>query len=100
MPETIRTVQLLTLQRWETLSAIQRQRMEFEMLRLHISNMTCGGCVKGVTRAVQGVDPTAELDVDLPHRKVVVKGNSDGRSIVEALRRAGFEASILEPARV
>ncbi|WP_336509768.1 heavy-metal-associated domain-containing protein, partial [Stutzerimonas kunmingensis] len=29
------------------------------MQTFHIQNMTCGGCVRGVTRAIQSVDPAA-----------------------------------------
>ena len=62
------------------------------MLRFHVSNMTCGGCVKGVTRAIQGVAANAKVETDLSTREVAVSGAEDAAAIVEALRRAGFEA--------
>ena len=42
------------------------------MLRFDVPNMTCGGCARGVTRAVQKVDPSAKVEADPPTRLVVV----------------------------
>jgi copper chaperone len=63
------------------------------MLRFHVANMTCGGCVKGVTRAVQKVAADAQVDVDLGKREVTVTGAQDGNAVLEAIRGAGFEAT-------
>ena len=29
-------------------------------MQFHIENMTCGGCVRSVTKAIQSVDPQAD----------------------------------------
>lgn len=62
------------------------------MLRFHVANMSCGGCAKGVTRAVQGVVANAKVEVDLASREVSVSGTSDSDGVIEALRRAGYQA--------
>ncbi len=38
---------------------------EANMLELSVKGMTCNGCVTSVTRAIQGVDSKAGVDVDL-----------------------------------
>jgi len=59
-------------------------------MHFHVENMTCGGCVRGVTKAVQRVDPQAEVIADPPSRKLEVKTHASQQQIEEALREAGF----------
>ena len=47
------------------------------MQTFHIQNMTCGGCVRGVTRAIQSVDPAARVHADVPARRVQVVSDHD-----------------------
>ncbi len=35
------------------------------MIRFKVANMSCGGCARAVTAALRGVDPDAEISVDL-----------------------------------
>jgi copper chaperone len=58
-----------------------------------VENTGCGGCAKGVTRAVQGVEPNARVEVDLDAKLVTVTG-AEGRAdrIVHALAEAGYPA--------
>ena len=62
-------------------------------MQFHIENMTCGGCVRGVTRAIQGIDPAAEVKADLETRNVEVKTGAERQAVVAALAEAGFEAA-------
>lgn len=39
----------------------------------NVQGMTCGHCVKGVTRAVQEQDAAAQVEVDLAARQVRVQ---------------------------
>ena len=59
--------------------------MEFQ-----IDNMTCGGCAKSVTKAIQSVDPGASVVTDPPNRRVEVQTSAAQEQIVAALREAGF----------
>lgn len=59
-------------------------------MQFHIENMTCGGCVRGVTRAIQNVDPQAQVDADPPSRKVEVTTTASREQIEAALREADF----------
>ena len=42
-------------------------------MQFHIENMTCGGCVRSVTKAIQSVDPGAEVTADPATHKVDVR---------------------------
>lgn len=62
-------------------------------MQFHIQNMTCGGCVRGVTRAIQSVDPKAEVSADLTDRLVDVTSLTPRDTLVAALADAGFAAN-------
>ncbi|HEY4529221.1 MAG TPA: heavy-metal-associated domain-containing protein [Luteimonas sp.] len=59
-------------------------------MRFHIDDMTCGGCVRGVTRAIQSVDPTARVEADPPGRTVDVASSATREQLEAALTEAGF----------
>lgn len=63
------------------------------MFTLQVANMTCGGCAKGVTRAIRSVDPEAAVEVDLAKRFISVKSTGDASPIIDAIRRAGYQAT-------
>ena len=65
------------------------------MVRFHVPNMHCGGCVRAVTAALRGVDAHAEVQADLDRREVAVKGTADPAALAAALRAAGFEGQRL-----
>lgn len=59
-------------------------------MQFHIENMTCGGCVRGVTKAIQAVDPQAEINADPPTRKLQVNTSASREQVETALNDAGF----------
>lgn len=61
-------------------------------MQFHIETMTCGGCVRGVTRAIQSVDPAAQVQANPPARKVIVQSNHPAAAFLPALAEAGFDA--------
>lgn len=63
------------------------------MASYSIPNMNCGGCVRGVTHAIRGVDDEAVVAADLPTKTVQVASRADASAIVAALKAAGFEAT-------
>jgi copper chaperone len=63
-------------------------------MKFHIENMTCGGCARGVTRAIKEVDPDANIITDPPTRSVQVSTTASQDEIVSALNRAGFTPAI------
>ena len=62
-------------------------------MRLHIENMSCGGCARSVTRAVEAVDPRARVDADPLTRTVTVDTTLPADSIYRALDDAGYPAT-------
>ena len=62
------------------------------MRRFYLPDMTCGGCARSVTRALQSVDPQARIETDPPPREVRVGSMAEGAAILPALREAGYPA--------
>lgn len=64
------------------------------MFQINVQNMTCGGCVKSVTRAVQSVDPGAAVQVDLASGNISIEGSREtAAAYISALGGAGFPAT-------
>jgi copper chaperone len=59
-------------------------------MEFHVENMTCGGCARGVTRAIQNVDANAKVIADPPNRSVKVETTATQQQITDALSEAGF----------
>jgi copper chaperone len=52
--------------------------------------MTCGGCVKGVTRSVQSIDSNARVEVDLAAKKVRIDTQASLDAVKSAISEAGY----------
>jgi len=63
-------------------------------MQFHIESMECGGCVRGVTRAIHSVDPDARIEADPPSRRVRVQSAQPGAAFLPALAAAGFPATL------
>ncbi|MES2915056.1 MAG: heavy-metal-associated domain-containing protein [Pseudomonadota bacterium] len=59
-------------------------------MQFHIENMTCGGCVRSVTKAIQSVDPAAEVSADTATHKVDVKSSAPRERLASALSEVGY----------
>jgi copper chaperone len=62
---------------------------------LKVSGMSCGHCVRAITRAVQAGDPAAEVQVDLGAGAVRVASRLSLEQLLAAVREEGYAA---EPA--
>ena len=62
------------------------------MLRFHVPNMTCGGCARSVTKAIQSVDGAAVIQTDPVAREVGIQSSADQQTLIAALADAGFPA--------
>ena len=56
-----------------------------------VDGMTCGGCASSVTRAIQALAASAEVNVDLETKTVTVSGLDDDEAIGKAVEEAGFD---------
>ncbi len=61
-------------------------------MQFHIENMTCGGCARSVTKAVQSLDATARVEADTATRKVEVTSSRTRSEIEAVLAEAGYPA--------
>ena len=61
------------------------------MQTFKVDGITCGGCVRGVTNAIQRIDPDSTVDVDLATKTVKVESALAAKDIVGAIEGAGFE---------
>jgi copper chaperone len=63
------------------------------MLRFTVPSIACGGCAKGVTRAIQGVDTDARVETDTAEREVRVESaKANEAALLAALQSAGYPA--------
>lgn len=62
-------------------------------MQFNIENMTCEGCVRGVSKAIQRVDPNAQVKADLATKKVEVATELPRSAFLPALDEAGFTVS-------
>ncbi|HWK34824.1 heavy-metal-associated domain-containing protein [Sphingomonas sp.] len=67
-------------------------------MQLHVENMTCGSCVRHVTRAIEAVDPQATVEVDIAGKKVTVDTCVGAHAIEAALAADGYPARAIEAA--
>ena len=70
-----------------------------ETIKLSIGGMTCGACVRHVTRALDGVTGVVNVDVDLQKNEATVEhlpDSVDQRRLVAAVQDAGYQASVSE----
>ncbi len=56
-----------------------------------VDGMTCGGCVRGVTNAIQRIDPQSTVHVDLATKTVKVDSALASAQIADAIKTAGFD---------
>ena len=57
--------------------------------------MTCGGCVKSVTRILTGIDGVAKAEVSLENKNTVIEfdpAKTNPAALIEAVEDEGFDA--------
>lgn len=55
-----------------------------------IENMTCGGCARSVTKAIQSVDPSAKVETNPAARSVKIETTATQAALLQVLEEAGF----------
>ncbi|WP_085676855.1 MULTISPECIES: heavy-metal-associated domain-containing protein [unclassified Pseudomonas] len=61
----------------------------------NVQGMTCGHCVKAVTRAVQEQDAQAKVEVDLAGKTVRVQSSLAAEQVLAAIREEGYQAEAM-----
>ncbi|MBN9491040.1 MULTISPECIES: heavy-metal-associated domain-containing protein [Pannonibacter] len=62
-------------------------------MELKIENMTCGGCAKSVTKAIQSLDATAKIETNPAARTVKVETSASQAALRQVLEEAGYPAA-------
>jgi len=79
----------------EAPAPIAQDNKEETMTTFNVKDMTCGMCVKHVTKAVQAVEPNADVKVDLATGKVEVSPTpKDPAALAKAITDAGYPAQV------
>jgi len=63
------------------------------MKQFKVGGMSCGQCVRAVTQAIQALEQTARVEVDLAAGLVRVEGSLDASQIQAAIREEGYEVA-------
>ena len=63
-----------------------------------VTGMTCGHCEKAVTRALQAVDPHAQVQIDRVQNRVQVESTQSRAALAQAIAAEGYV--VLEPTTV
>ncbi|MGO3125722.1 MAG: heavy-metal-associated domain-containing protein [Advenella sp.] len=61
-------------------------------MQFQIDNMTCGGCVRRVTAAVQSVDSAATVTANVGEHRVDIQSTSTQQVFLAALESVGYPA--------
>lgn len=63
------------------------------MPTLTVPDISCGHCVQSVTNTILGLDPGAEVSVDLAAKRVTYTASVGAATIRQALADAGYPVS-------
>jgi copper chaperone len=59
-----------------------------------VTGMTCGHCEKAVTRALQQVDPQAEVKIDRARNLVQVESAQPREALAQAIAEEGYAVAV------
>ncbi len=59
-------------------------------MKFTVDGMTCGHCVRAITRAVQALAPAARVDVDLDAKTVAVDADLPEERVAAAIAAEGY----------
>jgi putative mercuric ion binding protein len=68
-----------------------------ETLTLNIGGMTCGGCVKSVTRILENTEGVAKAEVSLENKNAVIEfdpAKTNPEALIEAIEEGGYDAAL------
>jgi copper chaperone len=60
------------------------------MIELTLPTMTCGHCVKTVTKTIQRIDPQAKVEVELESHRVRIESGREPKLFESALTEEGY----------
>jgi len=64
------------------------------MITLKVEGMTCGHCKMAVKEALEGVDGSQNVNVDLDAGLATIEGDVDPQLLIAAVAEEGYKASL------
>ena len=61
----------------------------------NVQGMSCGHCVKAITKALQAKDPAASVRVDLAAKEVGVESALTSDQVIEAISEEGYAVKLV-----
>ena len=61
-----------------------------DAITLQVEGMSCGHCIRAVTKAITALDGAAKVEVDLAAKRVVAQTNLPRAEVVRAVEEEGF----------
>ena len=61
------------------------------MLKMKVNGMSCGHCVRAITKVLIELDNTAKIQIDLAAQTVRFDGEADQEEVVLAIQDAGYD---------
>lgn len=68
-----------------------------QTVTLNIDGMTCGGCVKSVTRLLEGVEGVEQAEVSLENKNAVItfdESKTDTDALIDAVEDGGYDVAL------
>ena len=68
-----------------------------QTVTLNIDGMTCGGCVKSVTRLLEGVEGVEKAEVSLENKTAVItfdESKTDADALIDAVEDGGYDVAL------
>jgi copper chaperone len=63
------------------------------MIKLNIPDMSCGHCAGVITSTLKGIDPDAQITIDVAAHSVELKTSQSLELVYQALAAAGYPAT-------
>lgn len=64
-------------------------------MQFYVENMTCGSCIRHVTRAITTIDPNAMVEVDIAGKQISVDTVASAQAVELALAADGYPARLI-----
>lgn len=62
------------------------------MIEFEVKDMSCGHCVGVITKTIKTLDPSADVSIDLPTRRLKVETRKPAEALMSVLAEAGYPA--------
>jgi len=64
------------------------------MIEFNVQDMTCGHCAGRITKAINGVDADAKVEIKIEGRTVLVDSKASAAELAAAIRDAGYTPQV------